>query len=49
MKVYNEHLISRIGLNEMCKIVEREDDIIANEEKVIFAFLTGMKIRPADI
>ena len=39
LKVYNEHLISRIGLNEMFKIVEREDDIIANEEKVFDDFL----------
>ena len=39
LKVYNEHLISRIGLNEMFKIVEREDDIIANEEKVFDGFL----------
>ena len=28
-----------IGLNEMFKIVEREDDIIANEEKVFDGFL----------
>lgn len=27
-----------IGLNEMFKIVEREDDIIANEEKVLMVF-----------
>lgn len=42
LKVYNEHLISRIGLNEMCKIVEREDDIIANEEKVFDDFLRAI-------
>ena len=28
-----------IGLNEMFKIVEREDDIIANEERVFDGFL----------
>lgn len=39
LKVYNEHLISRIGLNEMFRIIEREDDIIANEEKVFDDFL----------
>lgn len=42
LKVYNEHLISRIGLNEMFKIVEREDDIIANEEKVFDDFLRAI-------
>lgn len=42
LKVYNEHLISRIGLNEMRKIVEREDDIIANEEKVFDDFLRAI-------
>ena len=30
-----------IGLNEMFKIVEREDDIIANEEKVFDGFLAS--------
>ena len=51
LKVYNEHLISRIGLNEMCKIVEREDDIIANEEKVFDDFLRAInaEILSADL
>lgn len=42
LKVYNEHLISSIGMNEMFRIVESEDDIIAKEEKVFDDFLCAI-------
>ena len=42
LKVSNEHLISSIGMNEMFRIVESEDDIIAKEEKVFDDFLCAI-------
>ena len=42
LKVYNEHLISSIVMNEMFRIVESEDDIIAKEEKVFDDFLCAI-------
>lgn len=42
LKVYNEHLISSIGMNEMFRIVESEDDIIAKEEKVFDDFFCAI-------
>lgn len=42
LKVYNEHLISSIGMNEMFRIAESEDDIIAKEEKVFDDFLCAI-------
>lgn len=42
LKVYNEHLISSIGMNEMFRIVESKDDIIAKEEKVFDDFLCAI-------
>lgn len=51
LKVYNEHLISSIGMNEMFRIVESEDDIIAKEEKVFDDFLCAIdaEIRGTDL